>query len=55
MRCIGPVPISRFPFLLYSGWHGKFGYYAQGVYLWHTGHIRVDFNPKKFRYSEVNK
>ena len=33
---------------------GKSGYYAQGVYSSHTEHIRVDFGPKKFRYSEVN-
>jgi len=32
----------------------QFGCYAQGVYSWHTGHIRVDFSPKKIRHSEVN-
>jgi hypothetical protein len=29
---------------------GKSGYYAQGVDLSHTKHIRVDFGPKEFRY-----
>jgi hypothetical protein len=23
VRCIGPMPISRFPLLLLSNWHGK--------------------------------
>jgi len=60
VRYIRPVPTPHlevsisFPQQLAKKSVGKSGYYAQGVYLSHTEHIRVDFGSKKFRYSEVN-